>query len=228
MNVYIWTSGELKNAYIGEYGWKPWANTIAYYPLEWDANDYSWNWWNGTWTWNESYTTLSSWLKVADFPYSSNWQNYISSSLTTAPATVSFRLYFDNISTSSLQDWRCPIWQYNASWSWWSFAYYIGSSSKIYCWSWEYTQTFNATTRYYITITNWKFYLNGNELFTCGSFSSSWNTLSIWTNYKNSEWANYKRALNWKMSRIILESVNRTQEEISNYYNQTKSLYWIS
>ena len=30
------------------WGWKPWANTIAYYPLTANANDYSGNWYNAT------------------------------------------------------------------------------------------------------------------------------------------------------------------------------------
>ena len=33
---------ELKNAYIGEYGWKPGVNTLAYYPL---VSDFSNDWW---------------------------------------------------------------------------------------------------------------------------------------------------------------------------------------
>jgi hypothetical protein len=45
--IYVW-SNEVSAVYVWDTqiypaGWKPWANTLAYYPLETDTKDYSWN-----------------------------------------------------------------------------------------------------------------------------------------------------------------------------------------
>ena len=50
--------------------WKPWANTVAYYPLKEDANDYSGNNRNGTAS-NVNFTTLN-WIECAYFNNSSD------------------------------------------------------------------------------------------------------------------------------------------------------------
>lgn len=61
--IYLW---DILIAWWGwwESWWKPNANTLAYYPLDWSLNDESWNWLNLTSSWL-SWETLSSWRKVA-------------------------------------------------------------------------------------------------------------------------------------------------------------------
>ena len=56
---------EVQNIYIGEYGWKPWSNTIAYWEFDWNLNDSSGNWYNLTATSSSySYWDLQEWKYV--------------------------------------------------------------------------------------------------------------------------------------------------------------------
>ena len=56
-----WALTDNKHYFIystsGRWGWQPWVNTVAYYPLESDANDYSWNGYNWVAV-DVTYTTL--------------------------------------------------------------------------------------------------------------------------------------------------------------------------
>ena len=113
MHMYIYLNNIYKMRNILSFHkatWRvPWSNTIAYYPLNWDADDYksTWTLYNWTWHWTESYVTLQSWLKVANFPYDWTALRYITSSCTTAPKTVSFWLKFNDLSdTTTWQDWK--------------------------------------------------------------------------------------------------------------------------
>jgi hypothetical protein len=76
--IYIWTS-PLKSAYVGTTpvkeiyvwttkvrpsGWKPWANTIWYWKLNWDLTDEMWNY-NGS-------KTSSATITYEALPWDSN------------------------------------------------------------------------------------------------------------------------------------------------------------
>jgi hypothetical protein len=70
---------------------------------------------------------------------------------------------------------------------------------------------------------SWKTYRN-NVLFwnATGSGSVWYNTEVIW-NYR--PWD--KNPFIWYMSDFIIENKVRTTQEISDYYNQTKTNYWL-
>ena len=74
---------------------------------------------------------------------------------------------------------------------------------------------------------NWKIYVN------CVDVTSWWAVSSYawigWTNFRINWffWQSWY-GINWYMSNFIVENATRTAQEISDYYNQTKSLYWIS
>lgn len=76
--VEVWSSIKLDyyHDYIDQieqnlWHYEPWEFTATYYKLEEDANDYSWHWANWTPT-DITYTTLSTWKKVAVFNWSSS------------------------------------------------------------------------------------------------------------------------------------------------------------
>ena len=213
----------------GESWWKPWSNTIAYYPLNWNVNDASGNGYNWTRQWTSHYETLSSWIQVASFPKDTSQVNYISSSLNTEPKTVSFWVKQDNYVT-----WSSLIWMVNAeNWHWQlrftdtSWTYYI----KFYWWETNLAQVsiIWSWTNIVLTMDNWTVNLYANWVLkwtlTWQTTSPSWTLYIGWNRYG---WNNTnKRNLEWYMSEVILESVVWTATEISNYYNATKSNYWL-
>ena len=83
-----WANAKIKRIYVGTnlvYPiWKPSSNTQIYMPLNWNANDYSWNWKNGT----ASNITWDSWWKwwCASFNGSSSYISF--PSLTTTSNTT--------------------------------------------------------------------------------------------------------------------------------------------
>lgn len=224
---------ELKNAYIGEYR-VPGVNTVAYYPLNWDVNDYLWNY-NWTWSWTSAYKTLSSWIQVAYFP-ETNALSYITSSCTVLPSTVSFWMQKE-LFYPTVTEWVQLIGQANSeTWSWqlrWDC--HANSNRFVLEWGWGYI--WSALPNFWntdwhnvvITIQPWdvKVYYDTNLYGTSSStLYANWN-LFIGGNNFGANGTN-KREMNGCMSEVILEDKVRTAQEIANYYNSTKSLYWIS
>lgn len=210
--------------------WQPWANTIAYYPLTSTStvNDMSGN--NNTLTNRWAIFTTLLWVDCADI---NNNGFYISSWFTLNTETIScwFNLKNGNIHNTIIKQWssfwqnvfgvwyRPSLWLAITDW-WWSWTKEIIVSWDLTVWQW-----------YHLVLTqenwkNWKMYLNWN-LYT--SWWDSRTTTPDWPFYiwysdinpSNTYWYNY-------ISEVIIENKVRTAQEISNYFNQTKSLYWIS
>lgn len=219
-------------------GWKPGANTIAYYKLDGNTNDYLWNY-NWTWSWTSAYKTLSSWIQVAYMP-ESNKLSYIYSSCQVLPKTVSFwfqkeNRYWDG---SWATDWVQLIWQCNSESGNWQLRFNLVPSAvkfKIRNSSWEndiwwlVPDSWNTNWHNIVfTLTNWDNKLYYDSVL----FGTLWWNCTVWWNLYM--WGNpfglngtYKRQLAWCMSEVILEDKVRTAEEIQAYYNQTKSNYWL-
>ena len=243
--IYQWT-----NLVRPEPPFKPWANTLAYYPLESNGNDYSWNWHNLTWNSTPIYWT-SWWTKnVANLTannvwrISSLWWDYTNYTLNVwcKPTWTSdqWQLIFSNFYTpTSWQDATNQVYFYfnwhsdYISWkkdfvyqyrpNWWTTAYQTVSSST--------NREKNA--RYNVCVastSSWvKLYLNWTQI---ASNSTTWRMIlnswynTIWWRY-DSRRNRYDGFLWWYLSEFILENKTWTATEISDYYNQTKSLYWL-
>ena len=212
-------------------GWQPWVNTIAYYDFNnqsladtsWNNNDATWY----NWTW--------SFISVATWNYCANlwWSHAIE-----LPFTIWWRTAFTfnewvNIQAfnkSSGLQWI--LWTRN--WASWVFHSNI-NNSKI--WeiafgdgsNWATYQTWMiANTWYNIWIvknwTTYQLYWNWTLVWSCtatASLSSSY-TWYVGTTYTND------RYLDGYVDSVIFESVARTRKEMSDYFNQTKTLYGIS
>lgn len=214
--------------------WKPWTNTVLYLPLESNCNDYSWNWYN--WTWNSaSYTTSWTTKNVAYFNGS-----YIDLS--------TFRITEDNttinvwVKSTSTNTWQ-EIFDANASGSTTSTTYFW------YNWPWNVSNQYGMQHavpwwNYSIAYTSWwpfqnvwknicvvmntswiKIYMNW--ILQSASSNISWRM--VWTPNASIWWrknwnTNFFR---WYISEFIWENKVWTDTEISNYYNQTKSNYWL-
>ena len=234
MGVYLYPSGtetELKNAYIG-YAREPWANTVAYYPLTTNANDYSWNGYNATnydgtfstqnwcylWTilsrlelpsmtiWNSF--TISCWVKLASVPTGDQEFN-IYYDWSWPARNILYRLaankidcYTGNNSTS--QD--ISITASLSPWTTWHNYILVKNWTSINIYKdWSSTPILSKTSSYNPSIPWWL------------------NTVFIW--HASNSTLQYSAF--WYIKDYIIEKSNRSTTDIPNYYNSVKDSYWL-
>lgn len=229
--IIVWV-GNWVGKQVRPYKWTPWANTVAYYPLTSNANDYSWNGYNATnysatfsetdggyfWTYTSrlqlpsmtiwNIFTISSWVKLASVP----------------TGDQEFDIYYD-----------------------WSAAYrnilYRLGTNKIDCWTGNNGSSHDAsitaslsqwTTRHnYILVKNWtsiniyKDWSTTPILSKTSSYNPSipwwWNTVCVW----HSTWWSASYSVSWYIKDYIIEKGIWSTTQISDYYNSTKSNYWL-
>lgn len=226
-----WTSTksvEVKNIYIGEYGWKPWSNTVAYYPLtsETTVNDMSGNNRNLTnnnisfWTFNwvdcaynsTSWRYLSKdlWFKISDNNFTINmwiyktWWEY---------AGYAFFWWLES-NNKSIGIWLNSTWDF-----FFAFWYDDLLTSSIY----SYNTRYNLICTYNTSTKAQKIYVNGQL--------SAERTATTWIDLGNTTITLFdSNALNTMyggISNTIIESTDWTLSQVQDYYSQTKSNYWL-
>lgn len=218
---------------IREYqaGWQPWVNTIAYWRLNWNTLDSSWNDRNlSVRTWSISYGVLSWWQNYWIFDGNtvlSHKSNYVWLNRWTLLAYI-YYMSTSGILLADNQDMDNSNNYYYAS-SYTSsqyrpLYYWLSGGQTTAPWTWQWflfaiTQDGNGL-KYYknwtlvSTISTTKF-LNGTS-----HNQRSVGGLARWTQYYDK--------INWYVSDVILEDKIRTAQEISDYYDLTKWTYWIS
>ena len=206
--------------------WKPWANTLAWYKLNWNANDSSWNGNNGTPT-NISYVT-DNWIQVANFTW---WYITIPSLwVLSTSLTVNLRMKSSQASwTEYIMVYLAPSWD-NKNLAVWVYNTY----AKSYWWNWSTSVELNSSTvvnnwvwhNIVVSVdwSNWKIYVDWTlkNTISCSHPIESWIYSWFGDNIKNKN-----RKYNWYLSEIIIENKVWTADEISAYYNQKKSNYWL-
>lgn len=222
--------------------WKPDANTIWYYKLEWNVNDYSWNNRNLTNSW---ITFTTSWsLTVAKL---SSWSNayYQNNTLFNKSYPFTYSAY---INADSIPSWYYDTKEINTNLIVWiqnwtdlwthdkDLCVWLSNKAIWYNYPWEakYVSwwTISTWTRYNLTLTydwsNMKLYVNATLVWTVAcAYSYTWYTnarLTIWKSW-TTRWSSWFK---WKISKVVVENKARTQTEIQNFVNKTKSKYWIS
>lgn len=213
-----------------EWGWEPWANTIAYYPLEIDTNDYSGNNRNLTNSWvlfvnNIWWATIPIWYWDGWDRAYRTWDYQLS-----AWYTLSLRQKALSSSTQFIFDMR----NNNQYWQWFylmvengnfSVRQQISSSSEE-----EFNRGWDSNRNHWVltwTGSVWTVYFNWTQVKQASIANSinttNWTVLSLWTRYS---WAT--SPFTWYISKMIIENVAWTADEIADYYNQTKANYWIN
>ena len=206
----------------------PWANTLLYFPLENNAID-TVNNVSLTSSWTTNYTTVW-WVKSAEFT-KSNW--LYNNNVNVIPQwdvakTFSLWLYtkWSNQGWSGIaQIWSA--WAWNVFWLW----NYTWTANLIMTRYWSvsntYTPTLNTWTHIVATYNNsiWKMYANWSLVVTWNTTApTSWYSLYIWQN----AWETYVAGTYyWNISSVILELWEWTAQDVLDYYNQTKSNYWL-
>lgn len=218
---------------FAEPGWQPWANTLFYRPLTEDANDATTN--NRNWTASANITFSSSngayliwdaglWYNSLIQSASFNmWTTYTINTWIKAEQTLT-----DSHEIEIQRNWIWParyvIFNVDSSWfhcmlgNWWSSNWsQLNASFDIWT-SWHnvcLTRSWKDISIYadWQLLTSWDGgYQADVPSFIIGTDTSSGNQYSSYSYFKD----------------YIMEDKVRTAQEISNYYNQTKSLYGIS
>lgn len=207
--------------------WKPNANTLAYYKFDWNLNDSSGNGRNLTNSWAISYSsspmsvnlTSSSYLYRNSFDvFNHDWTLNVWFNLNarnTDSSGIFFTWQWANNKAIILcieNTWKPIAAFYNND--------YVGSTIT------QLNQRYNICYVYDYTAKNIKVYINATkDIDWSATYTISDTTAYIW-------WLKFlspqsRTAFQWKLSQYIIENKQRTSQEIQNYYNNTKSNYWL-
>ena len=220
---------------------EPWANTLIYYPLNWDANDYSGNNRNLSAS-NISYQDLTGGKKSAYFNGSSSF-GYIYSNVTLQNFTMNIWVKKSrNVSWERIMSYFVPNYPNSneigiiSNWTWvwnvWSISYQWWWNSASWKW-WVDTWTANLTWMNIAIVSdeNWnKLYKNWEQLTLsydngdASHFLSSSYTFTVIFLWRHTSWSDF---FQWNLSNCILEDRWWSKFELKSYYNQTKSNYWL-
>lgn len=201
MGVYLWTD----TAYI------PTANTLAYFPFIENQNDIVGN-----------YTISTTWTKQTIwFAFTGNtWLQY-SDYISEKFISCWFRV------TSSA---RCAIllnnyWGFRLNWlnGGESTKHFTmkNSGGNFYDSS---ALSLNTDTRYYLT-----YWVDSNNNFTAWiNWVSQWSITQSPATYSSSSLIGWTATWSVIFSDLIIENTKWTADQVTAYFNKTKSRYWIS
>lgn len=224
---------KVKNIYLGEPWWSPGENTMLYIPFKNDLDNHSPQSYSLVSSSSVSITTLS-WLKCATF--SDGFLTFPDTNILNWVYTISlWRKLTEN-------SWNTPFC-YVGKWTWNQNRYYSfwewGSPYRMRSSYWDNdlqvnlsTPTFPTGWEYLVTTVDsnnlWTLYKNATSLWTKDFWT--WRNVSSWYLYVwadsaaiSTSWTRYT----WYLSEVIIESKTRTAQEISDYYELTKSNYWL-
>ena len=215
MAIYMWR----------EYQWMPWANTLAYRPLNstTTVNDTSWNNNNLTKSGNVGFQVYADACNV-DCAYAPWTLTY-----TTFPAsnTILFWSFVPTTTTGTI----IPVAQIG-----WNVIQFNSSNKQIryryvnYSWwtgTWDW---FNCDIHgkrvlmWYTrdtTVPNITFFIKGSWIDSTETYTS-YPIINAYTlTFSNGSYNTY-------LSAALAEDKTRTAQEVTDYYNRTKWLYWIN
>ena len=224
--------------YKSYWEWKPNANTLAYYPLETDTKDYSWNGRDGTnsnVTFSDGIATFNGNNAMVTIPHSDRQKP-------TANFTISVRAKATSWSASEW--WAYMIVAKQQFWSqdYQNFYYSIyinwnkyagGGITNWNSWStfpWDTNVSIWLNERHLYVLTNngteKTLYLDWQQIGQATENTTS-SSFSVPLTIGNASSYNHNAYFNWNISNVILESKTRTAEQVAWYYNSTKSTYGL-
>ena len=229
-------------------GYTPTNTTFFYITWNWELTDRSQYSHTPETYWTINYTTLSNWQKVINFSWSSSVFYRFSEGIGKTQFTGHMRIRDKSTSISNMISfWRRDRNSSGPSTTdkWWAL---INTNYNKRTVSWWGSGDWQDTWSLWVSPQTSSFYLY--------SFSIDWRTCRIYKNWVlqgtytwyvdirggSSTWwyfylwswrgYTYSEAPNWFANAYIWECILdwkiRTQTEIQEYYNLTKSLYWIS
>ena len=216
--------------YKSYWEFKPWANTLAYYKFDWNLNDSSTNWHNlSLYTGSAAYWTASWWWTYVHFNQNT-WANYWTLSWFNYDWNHTISLWL-NPQTNFGTSWNNCLFELRESSSY-AFVRFCANVAVSYWFSPAFTQALSVWIWYNMIYTrSW----NSAKMYINWTLVNSWTAPITWrTNQtirfrlnqigdtNSSSYAN-----NAYYSDVIFESKEWSAQEVSDYYNQTKSNYWL-
>ncbi len=208
--IYIYPDGVTEKQVYPAW-WQPWAYTVAYFPFKDDQLDKV-----GSATLSLSWTKQTLW-----YLFNTTSSNNPIYNLNTNTPFVSFYAKFGSAKSSAWNQtvrfykWWFTYWYYNPTSSF-SKHFYYNTGSRVTWWeiqtsSWQWYHF-----AYWYTGTNLVAYVNWNQIMnTPASLSNQWNYIYLCDNIEIT------------YSELIFESTVWSAQEVSDYYNNTKSNYWL-
>jgi len=222
--VLIWQGWVEKQIYPA--GWKPNANTLAYYPLTANLVDKMWNWNTGTMVWTCTFSSTTGIYVTGDSGNYVTWmsngiwgRNVFTMNVWIKPNKYATFNYVKNIiwGENVKIEWWWPTQKFYPAFKVWNSLLWSQSDAPSYDGNWVNVCIIADWTKYY-------WYQNGVKI---SEVTNSWTLnsetlLNLWWNSNVSDrwWTTYVKD-------YIAESTARTAEKVSAYYEQTKSNYWL-
>ena len=220
------------NSITPDFDWKPTANTLAYFKLDWNLNDSSQYQVSATAVWNITFTTewdLTYWVFNSSYFYTSvlEWNVW---DITLCAWVKANR---DNWRMEAMALW----YNQNALYHLWTWISWNNASSP---WKWTISMS-NGATDFFSSVSQdterhlliatksawWDFnlYLDWNLVRNATYWTSyiSSNVFIVWWRYR---WSAMDEAWVWWMSRALYENRIRNLEECQKYRNKTKKHFW--
>lgn len=216
--------------------WQPWVNTIAYYPLNWDANDYSWNGYHMSAVSTVTYETLSSWIQVAKTNNSQLQVDNFPSFAQNITVLLWVQQYQNTTGYHNM--WYWVRWANSQSWDsdgvsklvhswpsqWWGVRIFMYTNTNTIATPSFTDLTWNLRTVTYNNSTQeMSLYKNNTMVGQAQSWGTPYSSLWYFCLWVIWYWWNSKLYL----SNCIVENKVRTAQEIADYYNQTKANYGL-
>lgn len=220
--ILVWQNWVEKQIRPSWYNWQPTANTLFYYPFEDNTTDAKWN---TSLSWG-TYTKQNIWYLCA-------WNSWSTTNAITASDSIKSWLL-------TMLSWVNVQNKGSSSWSNWAQVMFMPNGNSSYCYYlysiWSnlfFSRTSNTSDMY-----TWATLPTNSWHLLVLKVSSSWASWYIdgteypifsWYGY----WAWYENIHLWRSwtqvihSHVIWENRTRTTQEIQNYYNQTKSYFWL-
>lgn len=213
--------------------WQPWANTVAYYPLDSTntINDLSWN--SRNLTKEDPYGNVQFWTNDnVDCCYM-NWGRLKFSSMPSI-SSWTILLYINTHNSSNNTNAAIIDRQFNSTYSYWALKLYSSWTDINYYYPtalnsvWNYQMNNTKTTWILWTMvkdgSSYKIYNNDTLVETKSWYGG--NTSS--TFYIGQDGQNGSYYYCGSISNVIIEDRVWTTQEIQDYFNETKANYWIS
>ena len=232
--IIVWVgNGVGKQVRPYKYPYKPTSNTLLYMPLDWDlyksgtATTTATLWSNASWgtvlwdlKWLSLNGTANSNIIISWLPAFSDFTLNIWVKLNNRDNDAMFVKRWNwNSAGKNLQFWMRKNQSYKTMFNFFTYDQYGNTS-------------LNTNTRYNIIVT-YNYSTKAKNIYL--NWSNNWSTTSAWQIdfwtvdvyiWSNEDWS--ASVVNWLMSNLIIENKEWSSTEVSNYYNSTKTLYWIS
>lgn len=216
MWVYIWNDT-----------WLPWANTIAYYPLNSDFNDHKSDLWIAWTTYNATMRNSFSYNFITEgiwncIQRTNSWNASMETWIMLW--TIFTVMFYLNMTTDN---WRNVYWWNKSSDSWYWFSLQFDHTKpwiKVYQSHYYADNNITTNARHHIALTqSWTTAILYVD-WVWKTFTVDWNSWPV--NFRFLWIFNAWTAC--KMDELYVFNSVLTAQEISGYYNQTKSQYWIN